>query len=49
MLTGEGERHSQRSGKTECSQNMGKKEALRQMHKLNAGWIDLSELGDQEP
>lgn len=46
MLTSEGERHSQRSGMTACSQNMGKREALRQMHKLNAGWIDLRDPDD---
>jgi len=46
MLTSEGERHTQRSGMTACSQHMGTREAPRQMHKLNASWIDLKEPDD---
>lgn len=46
MLIREGGRHSQRSGITARSQHMGKREAVRQMHKLNARWIDLKEPDD---
>lgn len=45
ILTSKGERRSQRSSTTVCFQNVGK-EALRQMHKLNAGWIDLRDPDD---
>lgn len=45
ILTSKGERYSQRSSTTVCFQNVGK-EALRQMHKLNAGWIDLRDPDD---
>lgn len=46
MLVREEGRHSQRSGITARSQHMGKREAVRQMHKLNARWIDLREPDD---
>lgn len=46
MLTSEGEGHSQRSSMIVRSQHKGNREALRQMHKLNAGWIDLRQPDD---
>lgn len=46
ILTNERERQSQRSSTTACFQNMGRREALRQMHKLNVGWIDLRDADD---